>query len=192
MDLTRGIDAATLAAMAGHFHPVIAVELDWPGDPVYVHSGTGEIIWDGKTFLGVGDFGDVNIPGDTIGSVPTEAVLTLLGVPPEIFDRLDDPIRNRYGAIYFGCLTEPGGNTLVGDLTILFEGYMDASSYTGERNGEVITHGIQITLGTGGGMRSTANITHSYEAQIAEYPGDTAGRHLQWAVKQAKKRKWPE
>lgn len=191
MDLTRGIDAATVAAMSGHFHPVLAVELDWPDDPVYAHSGVGEIAWDGKIFQGVGVFGDISIPGDAFGAIPTDAILTLLGVPSEIFDRLNDPIRNRYGAIYFGVTTKAGGNILVGEMTVLFEGYMDASKYIGEREGDVIQHGIQLTLGSGAGMRSTAAVTHSYESQIADFPGDTAGRHLQWAVKQARKRKWP-
>lgn len=192
MELTRGIDAATLQAMAGHFHPVLAVELDWPGDPVYAHSGVGEIVWEGKTFLGVGEFGNIAIPGDNFGAVPTEAILTLLGVPSEIFDRLDDPIRNRFGAIYFGVTTEAGGGVLVGDLIGLFQGYMDASRYIGERQGDEINHGIQLTLGSGAGMRSTAFITHSYESQISEYPGDTGGRHLQSSVTQARKRRWPE
>lgn len=192
MDLNRGIDAATVSAMADHFHPVLAVELDWPSAPIYAHSGVGDIVWDSKTFVGVGEFGTVSIPGDAFGAVPTDAILTLLGVPSEIFDRLDDPIRNRYGAIYFGATTTAGGNTLVGNLTILFEGYMDASQYVAERQDDVITHGIQLTLAGGAGMRSTAMITHSYEAQISEYPGDTAGRHLQQAVKQAKVRRWPE
>lgn len=192
MDLVRGIDAATVAAMAGHFHPVLAVELDWPNDPIYAHSGIGDISWDGKTFLGVGEFGSIAIPGDAFGAVPTDALLTLIGVPSEIFNYLDDPIRNRYGAIYFGVTSTAGGNNLIGDLTVLFEGYMDASQYVGERRDDIITHGIQLTLGSGAGMRSTAMVTHSYEAQISEYPGDTAGRHLQQAVKQAKARKWPE
>ena len=192
MELTRGIDTATVAAMAGHFHPVIAVELDWPDDPVYAHTGFGNIVFGGKTFEGVGHFGQVKVPGDGFGAVPSDAILTLLGVPSEIFDRLSDPIRNRYGAIYIGATTEAGGNTLVGGLTVLFEGYMDAIQYIGQRENDEITHGIELTLAGGAGMRSAAAITHSYESQQADFPGDTAGRHLQWAVKQALKRKWPE
>ena len=193
MDLNRGIDAATLTELAsGHSHPVIAIALDWPGGYVRAHSGFGDLVWGGDTYSGVGDFGGIELPNDAFGAVPTGATLLLTGVPPDVFDDLTANIRNRSGVVYFGCVTEAMGDTLVGDLSVVYDGHMDTSAYKGERDGDMIKHGISITLSGGTGMRDTAAVTHSYEAQIDEYPGDTAGRHLQQSVAQARARKWPE
>lgn len=192
MDLNRGIDTATLAALAGHFHPVLAVYIDWPGDPVYAHTGVGTLSWNGHDYLGVGALGKIELPGDGFGPVPRSATITMTGLPPEIFDRLDDDVREVEGIVYFGATTEAGGNVLVGDLTVLFEGAVDGNKYVGKRSLDVIEHGLELKLGGGPAMRSTARITHSYEGQIADYPGDTAGRHLQRAVQVARSRRWPE
>lgn len=193
--LVRDIDAATLAAMDDHFHPILAVNLDWPVTPIFAHSSLGSISWGGDTYEGVGKFGDVAIPADGFGIVPTSATVALLGVPSSVLAILDDDIRGRDGFISFGLTTEAGGNVLVGDLNPLFAGYMDTMAYSGARTREgtkeVIDHRIDIGLSTGPSMRSSVRLAHSYEDQIEEFPGDTAGRHLQWATTTARKRKWP-
>lgn len=192
VELKRGIDAATLEAMAGHFHPVVAVYLDWPGGAVRAHSGSGQITHNGEVYTGVGGFADINIPGDLYGAVPSDTVLTLVDVPSSIFDRLEDDIRDRDAVISFGVTTVTGGSELIGDLNILYEGVMDATQYIGGRETDTISHGIQLTIGGASSMRSSADFTHSYENQIDAVPGDTAGRHLQYATTQARRRKWPQ
>jgi hypothetical protein len=102
-------------------------------------------------------------------------------------------IRNRTVTVWFGVTTEPGGNVLAQEPVQLFNGYFDSRSGTLTRNGEDQMHDMVLGLGTGPSARSAASVTHSYEAQIAQYPTDTAGRHVQNANKHLyNPQRWPE
>ena len=67
MALTRGASVPLLTALAGHFHPVLLTEADWPGEMIRVHSGIGTITWDGKTWLGAGKLVDFSGPAEQGG-----------------------------------------------------------------------------------------------------------------------------
>lgn len=196
MDMRRGASSALMGAISGPvFYPVTLVYIDWPDAPVRVHSGVGAISWGGHTWLGVGDFGEISIPAESEGLVPTTAQLTLYAVPDEIFDYLDAPIRNRTGRVLWGATTTRAGNVLVGDPVEVFSGYIDADSLPVrevDEGGRIVQLlGYQLTLDSGPGNRSVASIYHSYEDQISKYPGDTAGRHVQLSRSKAVKRTWP-
>lgn len=193
MGLTRGVPAAMMAKItAGNFHPLAMVYLDWPGSAVRLHSGVGDLSYDGKTWLGVGQFGTIEVPAETASLAASTATLTLLGVPPEIFERLDDPIRNRAGEILFGLTTEPGGRVLVSDPVSLFSGVMDAMRYTIQPEGKDLIHAMHLDLGSGPRVRAKASIVHSPEDQKRKYPADTCGRHLLNLEAYTTTMTWPE
>lgn len=191
--LTRGIDPVLVAEFSkGLFYPITLVWLDWPDDPVFAHSNAGAISWNGETWLGVGDFGSIDIPQETLSLAATSATISLIGIPPEMYARLEVPIRNRDGAIYVGAVTERRGNILVGNPTEIFSGYMDSFRFTMEDDDGNTVHGVTLKLATGPGARSIASITHSAEDQSAKHPGDTAGRFLIYSRAKLVKLTWPE
>ncbi|WP_118138776.1 hypothetical protein [Oceanicella sp. SM1341] len=197
MELIRGIGAAMLARLSGRlFHPVVLVELDWPGGMQRLHTGVGIIDWDDAAWDGVGQLGSVSVPEESPSLVPSSALLGLTGLPPEIYDRLDDPIRNRPGRILVGCLTGRSSNLLAGDPVEIFAGYMDALRLSVEVEDDAgetrIVHALQLELGSGPGARSVASITHSAEDQAAAFPGDTAGRHCIYNRASMEVMTWPE
>lgn len=193
MGLTRGVPPAMMAAItAGGFHPAILVDLDWPGGAVQVHSGLGSLRALGRTWRGVGRFGAIEVPAEASGMVATRTTLTLLGVPPDVYDLLDAPVRNRPGEVLFGVAAEAGGNTLVSDPVIMFAGYMDAMRYTIQPDGKDLQHAIQLELGSGPEARSLASVVHSAEDQKRRWPADTAGRHLMNSETRAVTMTWPE
>lgn len=195
MGLTRTIHADTKAALQRVFYPIVMVHLDWPGGHVYAHSGAGTISWGGKSWLGVGKFGGIEVPGEAPGLAASQASLTLIGDPAALFDLLTDPIRNRPGEIYEALTTVPGGNVLIGQPISLFTGYMDAMRYrlmSEEEDGRVVVdHVVQIDIGSGPGARSSAAVLHSYEDQIDKFPGDTAGRFLINIEAEVENQRWP-
>lgn len=197
MGLTRTIHADTKAALQRVFYPIVMVHLDWPGGHVYAHSGAGTITWDGQSWLGVGKFGNIEVPGEAPGLAASQATLSLIGAPDALFDLLDAPIRNRPGEIYIALTTRPGGNILIGSPISLFSGYMDAMRYRlmsgeGDDGRTVLDHVVQIDLGSGPGARSASAVLHSYEDQIAKYPGDTAGRFLINIEAETETMTWPK
>jgi hypothetical protein len=193
MILTRGAGSTLLAELAKPaFYPVTLVYLDWPSGEVWFHTNRGSITWDSNTWTGVGDFATISVPPETAGLVPSTATLRIVGTIDDILDASEEAVKNRAGAIYFGCVTSRAGATLVGDPVEVWSGYMDGTVVeVGEDGGRQI-YALELTLGSGPGARVGASITHSQEDQAARYPGDTAGRHTQFAVANARKLTWPE
>jgi hypothetical protein len=193
MALIRTIPPAMQAALdSGHFYPVTMVHLDWPVAPVFAHGGVGTIEFEGEDWLGVGEFGQIQLPEESPSLAATAAGIRLVGVPPAILAMLDDPIRNRAARVLFGVVTTRGGNVLVADPVEVFAGYMDAMRYVGKVSGLKILHGIELQAATGPSARSAASFYHSYEDQITAFPGDTFGRLFINNEAEAASLTWPE
>ena len=191
--LRRNIDPATLAELAKPvFNPVILVYLDWPDAPVRVHSNVGTLSWDGHDWHGVGQFGDIRMPEEDTGLAAQPAETRLIGVPDELDQYLDDPIRNREGVLYFGTVTERDGNTLVGEPFEMFAGYMDALRETVEVEDGRMRRDVLLSIASGPSQRSFAELFHTYEDQLRRFPTDTAGRLTINAEAERDKLTWPE
>ena len=203
MDLIRGVDPAMLAALSGPSHPVLFAHLDWPGDPVWAHSGVGQITWGGRTWTGVGVLGHIELPEESPGVAAVEAILSLAGVPADLDGFADDPIRNRVVTIHIGLVSgRPGGHdgqqasgpgsTLIGTPVELFSGTMDGLTLGATDQGGEIVHDAQVSVATGAEARSSASIYHSDEDQRRAWPSDTAGRLVILAFTNAQCFTWPE
>lgn len=59
------------------------VEIDYPTSPVRAWSGVGDLNWDGKTWKGIGDFGDISAIMEKTSTESVGVRLTLNGVPAE-------------------------------------------------------------------------------------------------------------
>lgn len=178
-DVTPGF----LQAIAGPFHPVVMVYVDWPGDPVWAHSGIGTIQWDGASWHGVMPFGRVDLPEEMGGMASSRAALTLVGLAPDALEPVQQVhVRNRPGRVLVGAVDAPAGRFLVAPPVELFAGYVDAGRFTIEEVGAGdqpdLRHGIRLDLGVGPSARAGGSVYHSAEDQATAHPGDTAGRHL--------------
>lgn len=196
MVLSRGVDSATKAELSSGrpIFPVIAVYLDWPGGAIRAHSSSGTISWDSQSWLGVGPFGSVSVPGEGFGMASQPATLRLVGVPATLDDYLDDAIRGRDAWVGWGLTTERGGSALIGDLNEMFSGYMDAMVDKTVAEGGRLARGVTLQAVSGPSQRARASIYHTAEDQERAFPGDTAGRHVINAEAQVSKvqRTWPE
>lgn len=192
MGLTRGVNATLLTALAGHFHPVLLIEADHPDGMVRAHSGIGTITWAAKSWLGGGRYVQFAGPEEATGLATADASIRIAATVDAMFVERGKAIRNRSLSIWFGATTEPSGTTLVGVPCLLFAGYFDSRTFSLRRQGDDFAHDMVLGLGIGPGARANASITHGYEDQIAAYPGDTAGRHVQRMLKQAvNPPRWP-
>lgn len=196
MDLKRGTPAAMLAAIAGPwFHPVILAEIDWPGAPLFAHSGKGEILHDDRTWQGVGKFGSVDIPEEVMTAVPSEFTMELVSDFPDLEPYTDTVIRGRLGRVLLGATTTPGGNDLIDAVEIITgtaDGLVMRVEIEDENGRRRVFYRLTVTMTTGPSMRSAAAIAHSDEDQRRAFPNDTAGRHLILAEATAQKTLWPE
>ncbi|KZX98060.1 MULTISPECIES: hypothetical protein [unclassified Sulfitobacter] len=193
MVLKRGASVALIKALTGHFYPVLLTYADWPGETVRIHTGVGTLAWNGQSWLGAGKLVQFQAPEESTGIATSEASVRVAATIEGMLAERGKIIRNRTVTVWFGVTTEPGGNVLAQEPVQLFNGYFDSRSGTLTRNGEDQMHDMVLGLGTGPSARSAASVTHSYEAQIAQYPTDTAGRHVQNANKHLyNPQRWPE
>lgn len=194
MALTRGVDPDMIAAISANgFNPVLMCFIDWPDGAVYCHTGVGTIDWDGEDWLGVGNLGGVELPGEGNALVSASAVVSLAAPVSALMTLLSQAPRNRTVQILVACVTERAGHVLVADPAPLFTGYVDERGVPVSRDGETVTHRLELGLKAGPGARTKGSITHTAEDQAAKFPGDTAGRHVIYAVAKAQNPPlWPQ
>lgn len=193
MGLTRGATSGLLDDLAGHFHPVLLTFADWPGEEIRIHTGAGNLSWAGETWMGAGKLVQFAAPEEAGGLATSEATVRVAATFEEILGERGKIIRNRNVIVWFATTTEPAGNVLKTEPVELFTGYFDSRRASLARADDRLTHDMVLGLGVGPSARASASITHSYEDQIAQYPGDTAGRHVQNANKRRfNPQQWPE
>lgn len=194
MELKRAIHPDTLAALSdpAGFYPATLVHVDWPTGALRAHSGVGPIVWGGHTWHGVGAFGDVDIPGEAFGLVSGRGRLALKGLPDAALAQIEGQVRNRAADIWAAVVTTSAGNVLIGEPFGVFFGYVDAARFRVRPAGGDLINVVQVDVLSGPSARMVASLHHSDAQQAADYPGDTAGRHLPGIEARTVRITWPE
>ncbi|EHK72292.1 MULTISPECIES: hypothetical protein [Bacteria] len=125
----------------GNFLAVMAVQLDFPDGMVFAHTGTGDLVIDGITYTGVGQFGEVGQAQESSNSgSPMSIDLTLNGLDSTIIQETSvKGCRGRQGKLMFVVFNQAGEYA----ADILFSGRMDAAQLSYAGNGE---DGNKITV----------------------------------------------
>jgi len=176
MDLKRPVDPTWHEGIKQEvFYPVTMVRIDWPDEVVEVHTGAGDISFDGGTFLGTminGEhFGTISVPPEASGLVATEITLTLYGPYEELLLRLNPAAVGRKVEVWLGITTEAGGNVLIGEPERVFVGSISGDALPAPTSGQMTALMIMAKSGSHGRVKGA--ITHSNEDQQSRYPNDT-------------------
>lgn len=186
MGLKREINEDLLAALAGPFHPVTLLYVDWPDAPVRVHSGVGTITWGGEDWIGIAGVPDsaITLPDEGATLAMVEGTLRIGGDPALIDEYLGDAgaARNRAVQMHFGAVTARAGTTLIGAPFDAFTGKIGGVTSEEAWQGDTAMGAIEVQFPSGPSQRSIASATHSYDDQRRVDPDDTAGRWLQGAL----------
>jgi len=124
----RNLDAGTKTEfLAGSLRPVIFVEAEFESGWLRVWSGLDDFPWDSKTWVGVGDLGDIAEIEETGDLRSTGLALSLSGIKSSIIGTvLGDLRQGKPCNVYFGALNEDG--TLSGEPYGVFVGRLDTAS----------------------------------------------------------------
>ncbi|MBC3411276.1 hypothetical protein HU720_08160 [Pseudomonas sp. SWRI51] len=122
----------------GNFMAVYACELDFPGGMVFAHTGTGDLVIDGITYLGVGSFGEISQAQESSSSSsPMSVELTLSGLDTTIITETSlKGCRGRNAKLMFVVFSQSGESA----ADILFSGRMDAAQFSYSGNGDNGNH----------------------------------------------------
>lgn len=193
MALTRGASAGLITDLGGHFFPVLLTYADWPGETIRVHTGLGDLSFDGHTWAGAGKLVQFQAPTESGGLATSGATIRVAATVADMLGERGKVIRGKTLTVWFATTTTAGGNVLSQDPVELFTGYFDSRSGTLSRTDSGFSHDMVLGLGVGPSARSSASITHGYEDQITNFPVDTAGRHVQNASRNKfNPKSWPE
>lgn len=151
--MSRGLSASNLAEVqSAHLHLVVLVKLEFD-TPLFVHSGIGNIVFDGDTYLGVGDLGAVDSVEESESLGPSQIRLTLSGIDANLISEALDA--GNYGdviSVYEGYRQDDG--TLVADPWLVGRGQYEHST---------------IVLGK---QNAVSIVVHHDLARLAEKSGD--------------------
>lgn len=166
-------DSVVEAMMQPHVIMAYAVELHLPSGISRAHSGTGELVINGHTFLGVGQFGEIGGAREESGSFSAYSVdLTLSGLETSLVGQsINERMRGRMGRVYVAVLGEDG-KLLAADL--LFSGRIVSHQVaTGEENA------VRVTLADRFEDWQRANPDrYTDESQQTRHPGDRIFRYV--------------
>lgn len=109
------------------FSPFLLAEFDFDPNPVRVFSGLGKVEWAGKTFLGVGNMGEVSSPQEGNDLRANTQAFRLNGIPSEYLSIiLNENYQGRRSRLWLGVFGEYG--EMVGDPYLISDGRMDTAT----------------------------------------------------------------
>ena len=171
-------------ARKSYIQEVVLAKLEFD-TPVYVHSGIGNIDYDGDTYLGVGDFGSVRQIRESEALGPSPFELTLSGLDSALLAEALDA--GNYGdsvTVYLGFRQDDG--TLVDDPVQLAKGKL---AYPVGNRGEdnsisiVVQHNLAF-------LEQVDGSRFSDEEQQKLYPGDEGFEYCWDMVNVARQLLW--
>lgn len=105
-------------------YPFFAVDLDFESQPVYIWTGYGDLVYEGKTYLGAGQLIGVSSVEETSEIEAKGITLTMSGIPSSFLAlALNEPYQGRECRLYFGMfynktLVEQDGDEITNQATL--------------------------------------------------------------------------
>ena len=128
--MSRSLSAEMLAvATADIVRPIYLVKAEFDSTPpedrnLYLWSGFGDLTFNGKNYLGVGNLLSISAVDESTDLTATGASIVLSGIQsPLLAIARDEDYQGRPITIYLGALDDTGD--LIASPTVLFSGFMD-------------------------------------------------------------------
>lgn len=152
-------------AQASHRREIAMAKIEF-STPVYVHSGMGNVTYDGNTYLGVGSYGSSDVSeSENLGPAPIRLQLSAVDTAL-VTEALDSGNFGDAVTLYVGYLDDAGA--LIADPWIAAKGTLDHMVFTrGDDN--VITLVAQNELAS---LDTIAGDKFSTEDQEEKFTGD--------------------
>lgn len=128
--MTRDLDIAVSDAVASNaFAWVLLLKLELDSETVYVHTGVGDLSWDGQTWLGVGSMANIAGFTESIDGGDNRITVALSGIPIEVLpDFIDEfttqDTAGRAWTLYVAALDSDG--EVDGEASLLNSGQTGA------------------------------------------------------------------
>lgn len=177
---TRDAPTATLdAAAEDTIYPVLLARLEFDSGDVLAHSGLGNLTFDGRTYNGIGQFGEVSSAGEPSDLSRSTLNLTLSNIPGDMGALvLNEHFQGRRGTVYLGYL-DPTTRQLVDDPVIIHRGRMDNAKI--RQGGDTFTVSVSIESRFASWNKPVAR-RYNNAFQQSAYPGDRGFEFIEQAA----------
>jgi len=121
--------------------PIILVEAEFDSSDVLMWSGTGDLDWDGKTWIGTGQLLNVDAMEESVEMKAVGTSVTLNGIPSDLLSlALQEDYQGRPLTVYLGAFDDSG--EVISSPVVIFKGRMDIMTIS--ESGD--TASIQVTV----------------------------------------------
>jgi hypothetical protein len=192
--MSRGLTAGNITTVTGEVvHFAYLVELDFVDTPVYLWSGSGNLTYDGKTWLGIGAIASISSAEESFGQVAKDVQLSLVGQGTGIYSAAMSDSRQMQGR--FATVTAAWMNEAFDTVAYAYQlQRLIMDTMTVE---DVMDNGgIRVTINCVDelvDMGGSSSAYYSDANQKALHPDDTffrfiatlPGKDIKWAQKSA-------
>ena len=163
-DLTSSVQTAIEATQV---QPFLLFEGLFSSGYVRMWSGYGDIVWDARTWTGVGNLMGISAVQETSEIQANGITVTMNGIPSELISlALQESEQGRSGKVYLGFLDESG---VIADPTMIFEGKLDIPAIQEEGDTSTISITYESRLIN---LQRSRESRFTNEEQQREYDGD--------------------
>jgi hypothetical protein len=172
-------DRAVSAANAGQLtatlvRPVFLVSLAFANETVYAWTGVGNLVWEGNTYLGVGQLGNVSpiVEGSEVSA--QGITLTLSGIPANLLsDSLTEIQAGNLAQVYLGFVDQNG--VLVDDPIPAFIGLLDQPTIDASTDTATIAITVENRMSD---MNRARGGRYTDQDQRSRYPNDGSLKYV--------------
>jgi hypothetical protein len=128
-------------ATAQVVRPIILVKAEFDSADVLMWSGTGDLDWDGQTWIGTGQLLRVDAVEESVEMKAVGTTVTLSGIPSDLLSlALQEDYPGRPLTVYLGAFND--SDEVIASPVILFKGRMDVMTIS--EGGD--TSSIEVTV----------------------------------------------
>lgn len=167
--MSRALTAAVIAELAkAGVRPAIFVEAEFTSGVVNLWSGLGEIVWNSKTWQGVGTLGGISPVKESADVRADNFILSLSGIPADLLGKALGEVRyGKKATVWVGFMNEAG--TVIVDPFVWTAGITDRAEI--EEAGETATIRINCENELAA-LHRVRERRYTPEDQKSEFPGD--------------------
>jgi hypothetical protein len=168
--MPRLLDPSMAAALAtGAIQPFFMAVLSFKSKQVWVWTGVGNLVWNSKTFTGVGSFAKVGVIQEGTDVQAYGTTVTLSGIDPDLLgESMTDMQPGAQATLWFGAMAN---GVIIGSPYQLFSGKMDQPTVSVGPDTISITLALETKMLD---LQRASNRRYTSADQRLQYPTDTA------------------
>jgi hypothetical protein len=137
--MARSLSSGNLTAIeSGHYRLAFFISAQFVSSLAYVWNGVSDIVWDGHTWVGMGNIINISAVSEATDMGARNITLTLNGVPSDMVSKLMGECRQNFPVnVWLGLLADDG--TIISDPYQPFSGHMDVPTFAEGLNDATIS-----------------------------------------------------